>query len=153
MTSEHLRPLLDDWSSMQVLVKAAEIFARAEIPESVVQIVKMATFPHQYALSTRAGCECIAHALQGLTEMDPRATVTSIDGVSAFDLISRGAMMKGLLQVEGGDTVLPFVRMFHGAPSQYLGRTHATPLRCWAAQGPRSCFRSVVCGRAPLRVP
>ena len=112
MTSEHLRPLLDDWSSMQ-LVKAAEIFARAEIPESVVQIVKMgrltalskpdggvrgivagdvfrrlvartmakqlgqavmkATSPHQYALSTRAGCECIAHTLQGLTEMDPRA--------------------------------------------------------------------------------
>ena len=52
--------------------------------------VAAATAPHQYALSTRAGCECIAHALQGLTEMDPRATVTSIDGVSAFDLISRG---------------------------------------------------------------
>ena len=41
MTSEHLRPLLDDWSSMQVLVKAAEMFAWTEIPESVVQIVKM----------------------------------------------------------------------------------------------------------------
>ena len=139
MTNEHLRPLLDDWASMEVFFKAGEVFARGLILESVVQIVKMermtalsksdggvrgivagdvfrrliartmakqlgdavmaATSPHQYALSTRAGCECIAHALQGLTELDPGATVTSIDGVSAFDLISRGAMMAGLLRV------------------------------------------------------
>ena len=79
-----------------------------------------ATSPHQYALSTRAGCECIAHALQGLTELDPRATVTSIDGVSAFDLISRGTMMTGLMRVEGGSAALPFVRMFYGAPSEHL---------------------------------
>ena len=172
MTNEHLRPLLDDWASMQVFFKAGEVFARGLIPESVVQIVKMgrmtalsksdggvrgivagdvfwmliartmakqlgdavmaATSPHQYALSTRAGCECIAHALQGLTELDPRATVTSIDGVSAFDLISRGAMMTGLLRVEGGSAALPFVRMFYGAPSEYLwedscGTVHRIP--------------------------
>ena len=30
------------------------------------QAVMKATSPHQYALSTRAGCECIAQALQGL---------------------------------------------------------------------------------------
>ena len=40
--------------------------------------------------------------------------------------------MKGLLQVEGGDAVLPFVRMFYGAPSQYLwedagGMVHHIP--------------------------
>ena len=28
-------------------------------------------------LSTRAGCECIAHALQALTELDPDSTVMS----------------------------------------------------------------------------
>ena len=80
--------------------------------------------------------------------------------------------MKGLLQVEGGDAVLPIVCMFYGAPSQHFWedvggivvhhipqgeggerrRTHATPLRRWAPQG-RSCFRSVACGRALLRVP
>ena len=91
-----------------------------------------ATSPHQYALSTRAGCECIAHALQGLTELDPRATVTSIDGVSAFDLISRGAMMTGLMRVEGGSAALPFVRMFYGALSEYFwedscGTVHTIP--------------------------
>ena len=41
MTNEHLRPLLDDWASMQVFFKAGEVFARGLIPESVVQIVKM----------------------------------------------------------------------------------------------------------------
>ena len=44
----------------------------------------------------------------------------SIDGVSAFDLISSGAKMTGLLRVEGGSAALPFVRMFYGAPSEYL---------------------------------
>ena len=33
------------------------------------EVVKRATSPFQYALSTRAGCECIAHALQALTEV------------------------------------------------------------------------------------
>ena len=65
-------------------------------------------------MTTRAGCECVAHALQALSESDPEATIVSIDGVSAFDLISRGAMMEGLRQVN--DAALPFVRMFYGRP-------------------------------------
>ena len=73
-----------------------------------------------YALNTRAGCECIAHALQGLTELNPEATVTSIDGIGAFDLISREAMLTGLRDVASGSEVLPFVRMFYGTPSEYL---------------------------------
>ena len=81
--------------------------------------VEAATAPHQYALSTKAGCECIAHILQGLTDLDDRATVISVDGVSAFDLISRTAMMRGFRRlVEGGSQALPFIRMFYGAPSE-----------------------------------
>ena len=30
--------------------------------------------PFQHAMSTKSGCECIAHAIQGLTELNPRAT-------------------------------------------------------------------------------
>ena len=48
----------------------------------------VATAAFQYALSTRAGSECIAHVLQTLTETDPNATVLSIDGIGAFDLVS-----------------------------------------------------------------
>ena len=44
--------------------------------------------PFQRALRTRAGC-CVSHVLQTLTDLDPRATVLPVDGVGAFDLVSR----------------------------------------------------------------
>ena len=66
------------------------------IAQQLGKVVESATAPFQYALSTRAGCECIAHALQFLTELDPEATALSIDGISAYDLISRKAMLSGL---------------------------------------------------------
>ena len=64
--------------------------------------VEAATAPHQYALSTGAGCECVAHSLQMMCETDPELTITSVDGVRAFDLISRRAMLEGLANVEVG---------------------------------------------------
>ena len=95
-------------------------FVARTVAQQLATAVEDATAPFQYALSTREGCECIAYALQGLTELNPEATVTSIDGIGAFDLISRESMMTGLRDVAGGGEVLPFVRMFHGAPSEYL---------------------------------
>ena len=38
-------------------------------------VVERATSPHQFVLTTKVGCECVALALQGLTELDPEATV------------------------------------------------------------------------------
>ena len=81
------------------------------IAQQISAAVGSATAPFQYAMSTRAGTECVAHALQALTELDPRATVVSIDGVSAFDLISRRSMLEALATVDGGPAVLPFVRI------------------------------------------
>ena len=86
----------------------------------LAESVKSATPPFQFALSTRANCECVAHASQGLTETDLEATVLSIDGISAFDLVSRAAMLRGLSGVEGGEEATPFVRMFHGESSVYF---------------------------------
>ena len=51
--------------------------------------VERATAPFQKAMRTRAGCECVAHALQALCEVDPELTSLSIDGTSAHDSISR----------------------------------------------------------------
>ena len=90
------------------------------ITQQMERAFEIATAPFQYALSTRAGSECIAHVLQTLTDTDPNATVLSIDGIGAFDLVSREAMLRGLLSVEGGDTVLPFVRQFYGTPVHVL---------------------------------
>ena len=89
----------------------------------LAESVKSATAPVQFALSTKAGCECVAHALHCLTETDPEATVLPIDGISAFDLVSRAAMLRGLSGVEGGEEAIPFVRMFYGEPSvSFVGR-------------------------------
>ena len=82
--------------------------------------MERATAPFQYALSTRAGCECIAHALQALTDQDPQSTIRSVDEIGAYDTISRNAMLRGLRHMEGGEAILPFVLQFYGAPSTYL---------------------------------
>ena len=63
--------------------------------KQVAKKAEEATAPFQYALTTKAGCECVAHILQTITDLDNRATVVSIDGVGAYDLISRNAMMEG----------------------------------------------------------
>ena len=78
------------------------------------------TAPFQFALTTRSGCECVAHTIQALCQADPELTLTSLDGVSAFDLISRRAMLEGLAHVPGGASALPFVHLFYGRPSRYL---------------------------------
>ena len=70
------------------------------IAQQLGEAIKSATAPHQYALSTRAVCVCIAHALQGLCELNRSLTDVG--------------------RINGGAATLPFVRMFHGSPSQYL---------------------------------
>ena len=67
--------------------------------------VESATAPFQHAVSTRAGCECIAHALQGFSDLDPNATIISIDGIS------------GLLNVAGGRSIA--VRILRVSRTRY----------------------------------
>ena len=56
----------------------------------------------QYAQSTRARCECVAHVMQALTDLNLDSTIVSIKGIGAYDMISRNAMLEGLLQMENG---------------------------------------------------
>ena len=58
--------------------------------------------------------------VQMLTQLNPRQTVVSVDGVGAFDLVSRNAMLQGLGNMIGGAQVLPFVRLFYSDPSTYV---------------------------------
>ena len=99
------------------------------LAQEISHHIEAATSPFQYALTTRCGCECIAHAAQALTDADPEATVLSIDGIGVFDLISRAAMLTALKDAPGCDRALPFVRQFYGRPSSYIweddsGTTH-----------------------------
>ena len=84
------------------------------IAKQVCSAVESATSPFQFSLSTKAGCECVAHVIQSLTDTNAETTVVSVDGVGAFDLISRNSMLQGLLTLEQGDQILPFVRQFYG---------------------------------------
>ena len=108
------------------------------------QAVLKATSPFQFALSTRAGTEAVTHALQALTSLDEDATVVSIDGVGAFDLISRNAMVSGLMEMERGDRLWPFIREFYGRPSSYLwqddrGSRTTSPKEKAASKATHSC--------------
>ena len=54
-----------------------------------------------------------------MCEADPHTTVLSVDGIGAFDLVSRTGMLRGLCRVPDGPEALPFVRMFYGQASMY----------------------------------
>ena len=100
---------------------AGDVFRRLvarTMSQQLDPAVERATSPDQYAMTTKAGCECIAHALQSLTELYPEATITSIDGVGACDLISHRAMLEGLQRVSA--EVVPFARLFHRRRSEVL---------------------------------
>ena len=80
-------------------IVVGEIFRRVTartIAQQYSKKVEVATAPFQYALKTRSVCETVAHILQVLTELDPSSTVVSVDGIGAYDRISRNAMMRGL---------------------------------------------------------
>ena len=122
MTSEHLRPLLDNPHDMERFFwRMCQELARAETPDVVDAIrlgritalskpsggvrgivsgdiirrlvartvaqqlnpeVEKATAPFQFALTTRCGGECVARAVQALTDVD--LLVLSVSGVSPF---------------------------------------------------------------------
>ena len=50
-----------------------------------------------------------------------------MDGIGAYDFISRWAMLLGLESVEGGSAVFPFVHLFYSTPSAYLWEDDERP--------------------------
>ena len=77
--------------------------------------------PFQYALSTRAGAEALSRALRLATELQPRATVLSVDGVGTYDHISRASMFEGL---RGDDTLRAITSAYPLRPHVLWGRKH-----------------------------
>ena len=137
MTEEHLKPILDSARDAELLCQAAELLAWASIPEEVLSSEETSfggwcpgplrsrserrwKRPRHLCALSRAGCECIAHAIQAMTDANPRCTVLSVDGIGAHDTISRRAMLSGWCGIWKEETVLPFVLQFSGSPSSYL---------------------------------
>ena len=81
---------------------------------------RQACAPFQFALGTRAGAEALARALRAATEANPRTTVLSIDGVGAYDHISRASMLRALSSHAPLAGLFPFAHFFYGQPSRYI---------------------------------
>ena len=114
------------------------------IAQQISKQVEEATALHQHALQTKSGCECVSHMVQMLTQLNPRQTVVSVDGVSAFDLVSQNAVLQGLGNMIDGAQVLPFVRLFHSDPSTHVwedefGEPQMIPKVRAASKGIRLC--------------
>ena len=75
--------------------------------------------PFQFALSTRAGTDCVGHGLRELTNQYPDKVVASLDGISAYDHIDRAQMLESLAKLPNASSLLPFVAMFYGHTSEY----------------------------------
>ena len=76
--------------------------------------------PFQYALSTRAGTDCVGHLLRAATEANPRATVLSVDGIGAYDHVLRAAMLSRLERMQEAKALIPFVMPSYSEPSTYV---------------------------------
>ena len=81
--------------------------------------LQQACLPFQFGLSTRAGTEALARVLKVATELDPRATVLSVDAAGAYDHVSRGAMLEALHARPELQPLLPYARQFYATPSSY----------------------------------
>ena len=71
-------------------------------------------------LRNTPGADSLVHALASAVELDPEATVLSVDGVGAFDNVSRRAMLDALRAVTGANRCLPFVRLFYASASEFV---------------------------------
>ena len=146
-------------------IVVGDILRRLVVKTMAKQISKeaeAATAPFQYALSTKAGCKCVAHILQSITDLDSEATVISIDGIGAYDLISRNPMLEGLsLDGEGRDVSMGLRQHICGTTRWESPNTstkgrgarrhpHVDASRTWATPSSCCCAREVARERIAL---
>ena len=162
-TFEHLKVLLDDTDTMELLFVNVTRLARAKVPVEISEVLMGARFtalakfdggireiatgsslrrfvarilatqfmrvfekecaPKQYALSTRAGTDCVGHLIRASTDANPTLIVLSVDGIGAYDHVYRSAMLGRLLHMPAARTILPFVRLSYGSNSSYTWMT------------------------------
>ena len=158
-TYEHLKVLLDEVDTTELLFEVCCTVAQARVPPEVARALMGARLvaltkpdggvrgiatgsslrrlvartlakqftkvfeaecaPFQYALSTRAGTDCVGHMLRAATDADPNLTVLSVDGIGAYDHILRTSMLTRLRNMPGAREILPFVRLSYAQPSEY----------------------------------
>ena len=153
MTMEHWRPLLDSPKDLKLFFKMAESLARAEVPDAVIQTVRMGRMtalrkPSGGAVGATGSGSNITFSVRAVHTRRKRAMFckdcASWTIITQSDLVSRAAMLDGLLNRVGGEA-LPFVRMFYGSPSSYTwdrwsGAHHPTRRRRGARRRPHAAL-------------
>ena len=83
------------------------------------QELRAAVYPHNVGMCDRSGTDTAIHAIRYLTDRYPDKVVISIDGVGAFDHVSRARMFEHLLSDPKLSSLVPFVRQWYGEDTQY----------------------------------
>ena len=126
-TCEHLKTLYDT-DTVELLFEASTNWAQAKVRVEIAEVLLARLFmgafekecaPFQYALSTRAGTDCVGHLVRASIDTDPRLTILSVDGIGVYDHVLRSAMLGRLLQMPAARAILPFVRLCDGSSSSY----------------------------------
>ena len=75
--------------------------------------LQQAAGPANFGMSTRCGTDGLVHLARALLESDPAQTILCIDGVGAFDHVSRARMFERLLATPSLRPILPFARLWY----------------------------------------
>jgi len=106
-------------------ISAADTFRRLvtkTVARQKQEVLRQAVWPNNFGLCDRSGTDCVAHMVRYLTDEDPGKVVLSIDGVGAFDHVSRARMFDSLLADPDLQDLIPFVKQWYASPSQYIWR-------------------------------
>ena len=100
------------------------------------RIVEQECAPFQFALSTRAGTDCVGHAMRAMTDLNSRATVLFVDGIGAYDHVLRSSMLGKLLEVPRLRGLIPFARTAYAQPTSYKwGDQQGSRHQIWQHEG------------------
>ena len=73
--------------------------------------LQAAVAPANFGLADRSGTDGLVHLIRAATEADAECTLLSIDGVGAYDHVSRATMLEQLWREPELRCLVPFVRL------------------------------------------
>ena len=76
--------------------------------------------PANFRICEHSGTDTLAHILQALTDDDPDRVILSIDGVGAFDHVSRARIFQELEATPELHDIILFIRQWYGTVSKFL---------------------------------
>ena len=128
---QHLKVLLDECDTMTALAKpdggvrgiatgsSVRRLVGRTLAKQFTKVFEAECAPFQYALSTRAGTDCIGHMVMVATDRDANLAILSVDGIGAYDHIFRSSMLGRLKNMPKARATLPFVRLSDAQPSRH----------------------------------